>query len=219
MNGAQDLGGQMGFGPIEIEENEPNFHANWEERAFALTLAMGMTGSWNIDTSRHARETLHPVDYLSSSYYEIWTKGLEKLLLNAGLVSAEELKAGAALGPAAPVQRIAKAEDVATILAKGGPADRPQTQPARFKVGDTVRTKRMHPEGHTRLPRYARDCIGVIEAIHGVHVFPDSNAAGKGEAPTWLYNVTFRGTDVWGEDSDPTLTLQIDLWEPYLDLA
>ena len=219
MNGAQDLGGQMGFGPIEIEEDEPNFHAKWEERAFALTLAMGMTGSWNIDTSRHARETLHPVDYLSSSYYEIWAKGLEKLMLNAGLVTAEELRAGRKTEQAKPVKRILRAEDVAKVLARGGPADRPETQAARFKVGDKVRTKRMHPEGHTRLPRYARDCIGVIEAVHGVHVFPDSNASGKGESPTWLYNVSFKGTDIWGEDSDPTLTLQIDLWGPYLDLA
>ena len=219
MNGAQDLGGQMGFGPIEIEEDEPNFHAKWEERAFALTLAMGMTGSWNIDTSRHARETLHPVDYLSSSYYEIWAKGLEKLMLNAGLVTAEELRAGRKIEQAKPVKRILRAEDVAKVLARGGPADRPETQAARFKVGDKVRTKRMHPEGHTRLPRYARDCIGVIEAVHGVHVFPDSNASGKGESPTWLYNVSFKGTDIWGEDSDPTLTLQIDLWGPYLDLA
>jgi len=152
MNGAQDLGGQMGFGPIELEDNEPNFHAIWEERAFALTLAMGATGSWTIDTSRFARETLPPVDYLSSSYYEIWTKGLEKLLLDKELVSEEELSAGQATGPARPVTRILAAKTVASTLAKGGPADRPETQPARFRIGDRVRTKRMNPEHHTRLP-------------------------------------------------------------------
>lgn len=219
MNGAQDLGGQMGFGPIELEDNEPNFHAAWEERAFALTLAMGATGSWTIDTSRFARESLPPADYLSSSYYEIWTRGLEKLLLDKDLVTAEELKQGKALGPAKPVTRVLTAETVAPVLAKGGPADREQKQPARFRIDDRVRTKRMHPETHTRLPRYARDAEGVIEAIHGVHVFPDSNAHGKGEQPTWLYSVAFKGTDIWGEDSDPKLTLRIDLWEPYLDLA
>ena len=58
MNGAQDLGGMMGFGPIAIEQDEPWFHAEWERRAFGLTLAMGATGSWNIDMSRHAREIL-----------------------------------------------------------------------------------------------------------------------------------------------------------------
>jgi len=219
MNGAQDLGGQMGFGPIELEENEPNFHAKWEERAFALTLAMGATGSWSIDTSRFARESLPPADYLSSSYYEIWTKGLEKLLLAKNLVSEDELKAGRALVLAQPVARVLRADQVAATLAKGGPADRPEKQPARFRVGDRVRTKRMHPEHHTRLPRYARDAVGTIETIHGVHVFPDANAHGKGEQPTWLYCVAFKGTDLWGAESDPKLSLRIDLWEPYLDLA
>ncbi len=219
MNGAQDLGGQMGFGPIELEENEPNFHAKWEERAFAVTLAMGATGSWTLDASRHARETLPPAVYLSSSYYEIWTRGLEKLVLAAGLVSEEELKSGRSLGPSRPIKRVLKAEEVATTLAKGGPVDRPEETPARFAAGDRVRTKRMHPETHTRLPRYARDVEGVIEAVHGVHVFPDTNAHGQGEQPTWLYGVLFKGTDIWGPDSDPGLTLRIDLWEPYLDPA
>ncbi|MEP4766461.1 MAG: nitrile hydratase subunit beta [Roseibium sp.] len=219
MNGAQDLGGQMGFGPIELEDNEPNFHAKWEERAFALTLAMGATGSWNIDTSRHARESLPPADYLSSSYYKIWTMGLEKLCLDKGLITESELSSGKALEPAKPVKQVLKAENVSAVLAKGGPADRPEEQPARFKVGDKIRTKRMHPECHTRLPRYARDTVGVIDAIHGVHVFPDTSAHGKGENPTWLYSVAFKGTDVWGPDSDPSVSLRIDLWEPYLDLA
>ncbi len=219
MNGAQDLGGQMGFGPIEIEADEPNFHAKWEERAFALTLAMGATGAWNLDTSRHARESLHPVDYLASSYYEIWTKGVEKLCLAKGLVTEAELAAGRKLEPAAEVKRVLHAEDVSAVLAKGGPVDRPATRPAVFSVGEKVRTRVMHPEGHTRLPRYARGCSGVIEAVHGVHVFPDSNARGEGENPTWLYGVAFKGTDVWGPDGDPDLTLRLDLWEPYLDRA
>ena len=145
--------------------------------------------------------------------------GLEKLLVANGLVTAQELRHGTALTPAKPVKRVMKAEDVPGILAKGGPVDRPVRQPARFKVGDTVRTKRMHPEHHTRLPRYARDTVGRIDAVHGVHVFPDTNAHGDGEQPTWLYGVVFKGTDIWGPDSDPKLTLRIDLWEPYLDLT
>lgn len=219
MNGAQDLGGQMGFGPITLEDNEPNFHAKWEERAFAVTLAMGATGSWTLDASRFARESLPPAEYLSSSYYEIWTRGLERLVVTHGLATDEELKQGKVLVDPKQVKRVLKAEDVGTTLAKGAPVDRPEQQPARFRVGDKVRTKRMHPETHTRLPRYARDVEGVIETVHGVHVFPDSNAHGKGEQPTWLYSVAFKGTDIWGPDSDPKLALRLDLWEPYLDLA
>lgn len=217
MNGAQDLGGQMGFGPIELEENEPNFHGKWEERAFAITLAMGATGSWTLDTSRFARESLPPAIYLGTSYYEIWTRGLEKLCLQAGLISEDELASGHKIQPPSPVKRVLQAEDVAATLAKGGPVDRPETAPAAFKVGDRIRTKVMHPEGHTRLPRYARGCEGVIEAVHGVHVFPDTNARGDGEQPTWLYGVAFKGTNVWGPDSDPKVSLRLDLWEPYLD--
>lgn len=219
MNGAQDLGGQMGFGPIELEEDEPNFHARWEERAFAVTLAMGATGTWTLDASRFARESLPPATYLSSSYYEIWTRGLEKLVVANGLVSEEELRQGRKLEPAGPVKRVLKADAVAGALAKGAPVDREVRQPARFRVGDKVRSKRMHPEHHTRLPRYARDVPGIIEAVHGFHVFPDTNAHGKGEQPAWLYGVFFKGTDIWGPDSDPRLSLRIDLWEPYLDLA
>nr|WP_319386697.1 nitrile hydratase subunit beta [uncultured Roseibium sp.] len=219
MNGAQDLGGQMGFGPLELEDNEPNFHAKWEERAFALTLAMGATGTWNIDSSRFARESLPPPVYLTSSYYKIWTLGLEKLLVDNSLVSPEELDAGKPLGPSQPLTRVLRAENVAATLTKGGPADRPETQPARYKVGDRVRTRRMNPEHHTRLPRYARDAVGTVETVHGVHVFPDTNARGLGEQPAWLYGIVFKGTDIWGPESDPNLTLRLDLWEPYLDLA
>lgn len=219
MNGAQDLGGMMGFGPIQIEQDEPWFHAEWERRAFGLTLAMGATGSWNIDMSRHARESLPPSEYLTSSYYEIWTKGVEKLVVAAGLVSDEELRLGQALAEPAPIKRVLKAEDVPAVLARGGSAERPLEQPARFAVGDRVRTLNMHPQGHTRLPRYARGRIGVVELVHGAHVFPDASAHGQGERPEWLYTVCFLGRELWGEQADPTLSVSIDAWESYLEPA
>lgn len=219
MNGAQDLGGQMGFGRVDAEPDEPWFHAEWEKRAFGLTLAMGATGAWNLDTSRHARESLHPAEYLSSSYYEIWAKGLEKLVLQAGLVAEDELKAGRALGPPKPVKRVLKPEHVLPVLLSGGPSARPAATPARFAVGDRVVTRNMHPRGHTRLPRYARAKRGVVEHLHGAHVFPDSSAHGQGEAPQWLYTVRFTGPELWGEEADPTLTVSIDAWESYLEPA
>ncbi len=180
---------------------------------------MGATGSWNIDMSRHARESLPPAEYLTSSYYEIWTKGVERLVVAAGLVSREELTRGQPLAEPAPIRRVLKAEDVPAVLARGGPAERPIEQPARFAAGDRVRTRNMHPQGHTRLPRYARGKTGVVELVHGAHVFPDMNAHGQGEQPQWLYTVCFSGRELWGQEADASLSVSIDAWESYLESA
>ena len=219
MNGAQDLGGMMGFGPVNPEKDEPIFHAECEKRALGMTLCCGALGEWNIDVSRHARETLHPADYLSSSYYEIWIKGLLKLLAARGLVSREELATGRSLDAPKATRPALKAADVPARLASGGPCDRPLDRAPRFKAGDRVRTINIHPTTHTRLPRYARSKSGVIEARQGSFVFPDTNAQGKGEDPQWVYSVVFKGTELWGADSDPGLSVAIDLWEPYLEPA
>ena len=218
MNGAQDLGGMMGFGPVVPEPEHEIFHAEWEKTALALTLAAGALGRWNIDTSRHARETLPPAEYLSSSYYEIWIKGLEKLLQQTGLASAEELRGGHSQAAPAPVSPLC-AKDVAPMLARGTQYDRPATTPARFAVGDIVQTRNDHPTGHTRLPRYARGRQGVVERVHGVFVFPDSAAHGEGDAPQWLYTIRFEGRELWGPRADPTLMVSVEAWEPYLDAA
>ena len=100
MNGPQDLGGQMGFGPVAPEKDEPYFHAAWERRALGVTLTAGAMGAWNIDESRHARESLHPAVYYSSSYYQIWIKALEVLLKRHGFVSERDLTEGRAIDPA-----------------------------------------------------------------------------------------------------------------------
>jgi len=93
MNSVHDLGGMDGLGPIVHEADEPVFHAEWERRVFALTLAMGFYGAWNIDSSRHARERTPAAEYLSSSYYEIWLSGLERLLDETGLLTRAEVDA------------------------------------------------------------------------------------------------------------------------------
>jgi nitrile hydratase subunit beta len=105
------------------------------------------------------------------------------------------------------------------VLAEGGPVGRPAKAPARFAVGDTVRSRVLNPTGHTRLPRYARGKIGTIERVHGVHVFPDTNAHDQGEHPNWLYSVRFAARELWGDAADPTLSVTIDAWECYLEPA
>lgn len=219
MNGVHDLGGQMGFGTIAPEADEPYFHAAWERRALALTLAAGGMGHWTLDESRHARESLAPADYLSSSYYEIWVKGLEKLLIRHGFVTPDELATGTPLSASTTPKRTLKAADVPAVLARGGPTTRQRAGAPRFKAGDRVRTIVMHPTTHTRLPRYARGKVGTVETLHGAHVFPDTNAHGQGENPDWLYTVAFDARELWGRDADPTSTVSIDAWEAYLEPA
>jgi hypothetical protein len=200
VNGAHDMGGMHGFGPVVAEADEPYFHDEWEKRVLALVLAMGASGRWNIDGSRFARENREPSDYLSKSYYEIWLAGLETLVAQH----------------ASEPGRVLRAADVPATLARGGPTVRSSPQPARFAVGDRVRTVNINPLGHTRLPRYVRGRAGVIERVHGCHVFPDSNAHGRGEDPQWLYTVRFEATELFGPDADPRSSVSVDAFEPYL---
>lgn len=212
-----DLGGQLGHGPVRPEPEGELFHAAWEPRALALTLAMGATGSWNIDMSRAARETLP--DYARLSYYEIWIHGLEKLLLERGLLQPGEVEHGAGDGPAAVLPRVLKAAEVTAALARGSPTARPGPAPA-FAVGDQVRLRSEPVPHHTRLPGYARGKRGTVIASHGAHVFADAHAQGAGEQPCPLYTVAFNGSELWGgEPGAAGLTVSIDAWEPYLERA
>ena len=119
--------------------------------------------------------------------------------------------------PATPVKRVLKPEMVPSMLAVGSDSERPAESPARFAAGTGSShgtcTRWVTP-GCRAMPA---GNVGVIERVHGAHVFPDSNAHGLGEAPQWLYTVRFTGVELWGEDADPTLTTSIDAWETYLE--
>lgn len=218
MNGGHDLGGMHGLGPIdpEPEAEEPVFHAEWEGRAFALNLAAGFLGKWNIDQGRYARERQHPADYLRNTYYENWMVGLETLLVEAGLVTEEEIRSGRASAPAGDV-RILAAENVEKVIFAGGPVTMDMELAPSFVLGDRVRVHNINPFGHTRSPRYARGKVGTISLDHGVHVFADRSADGAKEGQR-LYNVSFEGAELWG-DSEYHDIVRIDLWEPHLEAA
>lgn len=219
MNGVHDMGGMDGFGKVEAEPNEPMFHADWEARVMAMVRAMGAAGAFNIDTSRYYRETLRPHIYLASSYYRKWLLGLENMLIDKGFVGEADMAAGHAVQPAKPLKRGKFTRgDVERIMTRGQFARRPPAA-ARFKPGDKVRARNMHPLTHTRLPRYVRGHLGVVERDHGCHVFPDSAAMELGENPQWLYTVVFDGRELWGSDTDPTVKVSIDAFEPYLEPA
>lgn len=212
-----DLGGREGFGAVQPEPEDLRFHADWERQALALTLAMGATGSWNIDQSRSARETLP--DYAQLSYYQIWIAALEKLMTERALVSTDELAAGRLLQAPKALARKLMAADVPAALAKGSPTARPLHAPARYQVGDLVRTRALQPDHHTRIPGYVRGKLGRIERLHGAHVFAETNAQGLGEQPQHLYTVVFDGATLWGAGAAPGLTVSVDAWESTLEPA
>lgn len=219
MNGPHDVGGDMAFGPIAPEADEPFFHADWEKRALGLVICSGAMGAWTIDESRRTRESLHPAIYYAASYYELWIRGLELLLQRHGFITAKDLNAGHPVDPARTPKRVLKAGDAAAAMARGGPCDRPIASPPMFRAGDRVRARNMHPQHHTRLPRYARGKTGVVEAVRDGFVLPDTNAHGQGENPERVYTVAFDGRELWGDGADPALTVSIDAWESYLEPA
>ncbi len=214
MNGPHDMGGMQCYGPVNPEVDEPLFHGDWEKRAMAMTVAMGFTGMWNIDASRFKRESLPPVQYLASSYYQIWLAALENLMVERGMVTMGELSSGRLeVPPVATNRTVPDAAAVVAGLAKGGPTSREIGVQPKYSIGDEVRTSALHPDHHTRMPRYARGKNGRITHINGVHVYPDSNAKGEGENPQWLYTVEFAAKELFGTGSH---TVRIDCFEPYL---
>jgi nitrile hydratase subunit beta len=212
-----DLGGQPGHGPVVPEDEDVRFHESWEPAALAIVLAMGATGSWNIDMSRSARETLP--HYARLSYYRIWLAALEKLMVERGQVLPDELAAGKMLHPPVPVARVLHAGEVAAALARGSPTWRADAAPPRFAVGDRVRTRAHAVPHHTRLPGYARGKLGTVARVHGSHVFADTHAHGQGEQPQPLYTVVFDAAELWGAEAAPGLRVSIDAWQPYLEPA
>jgi len=221
MNGAHDLGGMHGMGAIEIENPEPVFHGEWEKRVLALVLASGALGKWNIDKSRYFREKMPGPEYLNTSYYEHWLFGLEGLLEDSGLVSADEIDARMILrtSPTLPLPEPiepVKPEQVSAVLKKGGPANMNDDCEKRFKTGDRVRVINRNPVGHIRAPRYTRGRTGTVVMEHGAFVFPDRNAATSEKVACQLYNVRFEGRDLWGDDMDYD-PVYVDLFDNYLE--
>ncbi|MDR6232765.1 nitrile hydratase subunit beta [Pseudomonas oryzihabitans] len=215
MNGIHDLGGMHGLGPVAPPASEPVFHAEWERRVFALFPSLFVGGYFNVDEFRHAIERMAPSEYLESSYYEHWLHAFETLLLEKGVISVEELQGQAK--PTAPTQPVTvlTPELVQPVVLGGASARTTHGEPGRFQLGDQVRTRNLNPEGHTRLPRYARGKLGTIERVQGLFVTPDTVAHGLGEQPQQVYAVRFSARELWGSDSPDSIC--IDLWDSYLE--
>lgn len=223
MDGIHDLGGMHGFGPVEADPEERGFHEWWEAHVVACVYAGLDWPLYTIDEFRHSRERLPPIHYLQAGYFEQWLDSARQLLVEKGIVTREELdertkffaarlnrEAGEAITPREPPAR----EGVRT-----GTFRRPLGAAPRFRPGDRVATRNLHPHGHTRLPGYARGKRGVVAEARGPWVFADTNAHGLGEAPQHVYSVRFEGEELWGASSEPRAAVYLDLWENYLDPA
>ena len=224
MSRVHDMGGRFGDGPVIPEPEDVKFHADWHPRALAITLAAGSLGKWNIDVSRHARESLAPMDYARFSYYEKWMAGLSDMLVGKGVVSRDELSGQVPPRLSPLADKKLTGDQVPLVLAKGGPADRPSDVAVAFAIGDTVVTRKLAENtmvsgGHTRLPTYAAGAKGRIMRLHGTHVLPDSNAHGLGEAPEPLYAVAFPASELWAHPEHPRDEVVLDLWQSYLTKA
>ncbi|HEX3175045.1 MAG TPA: nitrile hydratase subunit beta [Methylomirabilota bacterium] len=217
MNGVHDMGGMHGMGPVEPEPNEPVFHHEWERRVFALALATGFLRRWNIDMGRFAIERMPPAEYLRATYYEKWLARTERLLVERGLLSADELTSGRPDGRPPAVRALPPAELHSAVRNRRAARMDDHLKAPTFKPGDRVRTRNVHPEHHTRLPRYARDKVGVVDRDHGVFILPDEHASSGTKVPSHCYAVRFEGRELWGPHCGPRDAVYIDLFDEYLE--
>jgi nitrile hydratase subunit beta len=218
MNGVHDMGGMHGMGRVEIEHDEPVFHADWERRVFAVRLACAFHRKWNGNMNRYAVERMPPADYLAASYYERVLFGLETLLVEQGVVSREELESGRSAGKA-NVASVLASDGIQAMLQKRIWARLDDDVSPKFKVGDRVVARNIHPTGHTRLPRYARGKQAVIERDYGVYVFPDTSAMTRDPKPQHLYSVRFSARELWGPQASARDSVHMSLWDDHLDPA
>jgi nitrile hydratase subunit beta len=235
VNGIHDMGGMHGFGPVVRERDEPVFHAEWERRMFALALAAMGSRSFNIDEYRRTIERMPPAQYLAASYYERWLYALENLLIEKGVVTRTEIdvvmaalrahassatvKVGTPREPSSDDRNDSEPGALSEAIVGDRSLRHDQSFHPRFKAGDRVLARNLNPEGHTRIPRYARGHHGTIYRDWGVFVFPDTHAHGAGAKPQHCYAVEFDGRELWGVDHPTAECFYIDLWEDYLEAA
>lgn len=205
MNGVHDLGGMDGFGPVEVEANEPVFHAAWERLVFGLVAGRSALG--NVHGFRHAIERMEPAHYLTSPYYEHWLTGLATLLVENGVVTRAELEAKA--GGPVPLSQPLRVGPVQHSTASA-------TTP-RFAVGNAVVVRNVNPLGHTRCPRYVRGRRGHVARVDGRFALPDATAHGGERYKQYTYNVRFDARELWGDAADSAAPVYVDLWESYLE--
>ena len=89
-----------------------------------------------------------------------------------------------------------------------------------FPTGDRVRSRNIHPTGHTRLPRYARGKHGTVTNFYGIYNLQDAELpAGCATRQQPLYAVRFDAAELWGSAAETKSAVYLDMWESYLEPA
>jgi nitrile hydratase len=215
MNGVHDMGGMHGMGPIVHEKDEPVFHEVWEGRSWGLRRAMAPWGRGRWGSFRYELERIPAADYLRMSYYERWFVVLVNQLLRSDLITAAELETGKA-DPSRPTPTLPPAPPETAGAARQNARVNPQ-----FKLGQRVRSRNLHPEGHTRQPRYTRGKRGIVVRDNGVFALQDTDVNGQslGGRPQHVYTVRFTARELWGDEASPRDSVYVELWEDYLERA
>lgn len=208
MDGVHDVGGIAGFGTVERERDEPAFHADWERDVLRLFIAVGAAGFMNGGTFRHSIERMDPGHYLTSTYYEHWLTGLATLLVERGVVTRDDLERRA--GGQFPLSRPDRGEPPDPKHALTG-------EPL-FAIGDAVRVREWHPNGHTRAPRYVQGKRGIVVRLDGSFSLPDVEAHADHRRVEPTYSVRFTAAELWGDGGGEGEMVHVDLWEGYLEV-
>lgn len=216
MDGIHDLGGRHGFGKINVNEPDVQFHAPYEARIRCLVHAISQAPDWSVDWFRHCRELIGPVDYLTRPYFDQWAQAYCAMLINSGWATVEEVSTGKAVNQIDNPPPLISADQARAAVLKARRFDAQIDAAPAFAITDSVLTTTRVGSGHTRLPQYARGKQGRVISHHGAHVFAEAMALND-KRYEHLYTVEFDMASLWPEASGSKDTVTLDLWESYLE--
>ena len=205
-----------------VESDEPVFHSEWERRTFGLSLSTRLGSHVTLDRFRQYQAALPPDRYLASSYYERWLHAVERVMLDEGVLTEDELESlEAAPGPV-PEPWLATSEVASTALALVESGRKRFVEAAgdpAFAVGDQIRVLNIPPRIYDRLPGYVRERAGVIDEHYGSFGNPDELVTGRFDVSgAHLYRIRFGATELWGAEAEsPGDELCVDVFEHYLE--
>lgn len=208
MTRVNDVGGLTGFGPVGDCAGDTAFHAEWERQICGLTMGYSAAGRANEAAIRDAVDRMAPAHYLAASPWERWVTGLAAIAVEQGVMTENDLveRAGGAFPLSNPPE-----SNVDTDLV--GP---PEDTAPRFAAGTRVYVRKWHPHGHTRCPRYAQGCTGVVVRRNARHAFPDLEVSSGEIRSEHTYCVRFAADELWGEGASQNQSVHLDLYDSYL---